>query len=66
MQNFQDTFKTRNRSCIGAFSICMTVPLTFVILLFVLIKLSLVVAFMLRNFHYTRLFYLTITTVCLS
>ena len=64
MQNFQDTFKTRNRSFIGAFSICMTVPLTFVILLFVLIKLSLAVAFMLRNS--TRLFYLTITTVCLS
>ena len=28
MRNFQDTFETRKRSFIGAFSICMTVPLT--------------------------------------
>ena len=28
MQNFQDTFETRKQSFIGAFSICMTVPLT--------------------------------------
>ena len=27
MQNFQDTFETRKRSFISAFSICMTVPL---------------------------------------
>ena len=27
MQNFQDTFKTRNESFICAFSICLTVPL---------------------------------------
>ena len=27
MRNFQDTFKTRKRSFISAFSICMTVPL---------------------------------------
>ena len=27
MQTFQDTFETRRRSFIGAFSICMTVPL---------------------------------------
>ena len=27
MQNFQDIFKTRKRSFISAFSICMTVPL---------------------------------------
>ena len=27
MLNFQDTFKTRKRSFISAFSICMTVPL---------------------------------------
>ena len=27
MQNFQDTFETRKRSFICAFSICMTVPL---------------------------------------
>ena len=27
MRNFQDTFETRNRSFISAFSICMTVPL---------------------------------------
>ena len=27
MRNFQDTFETSNRSFIGAFSICMTVPL---------------------------------------
>ena len=27
MRNFQDTFETRNRSFIGAFSICMTLPL---------------------------------------
>ena len=30
MQNFQDTFETRKRSFISAFSICMTVPLTLV------------------------------------
>ena len=28
MRNFQDTFKTRKRSFIRIFSICMTVPLT--------------------------------------
>ena len=28
MQNFQDTFETRNQSFISAFSICMTVPLS--------------------------------------
>ena len=28
MQNFQDTFETRQRSFIKALSICMTVPLT--------------------------------------
>ena len=28
MQNFQDTFETRKRSFIRAFSISMTVPLT--------------------------------------
>ena len=27
MQNFQDTFETRERSFMSAFSICMTVPL---------------------------------------
>ena len=27
MRNFKDTFKTRKRSFISAFSICMTVPL---------------------------------------
>ena len=27
MQNFQDTFETRERSFVSAFSICMTVPL---------------------------------------
>ena len=27
MRNVQDTFETRKRSCISAFSICMTVPL---------------------------------------
>ena len=27
MQNFQDAFETRKRSCISVFSICMTVPL---------------------------------------
>ena len=27
MRNFQDTFKTRKRSFISVFSICMTVPL---------------------------------------
>ena len=27
MQNFQNTFDTRKRSSISAFSICMTVPL---------------------------------------
>ena len=27
MRNFQDTFKTRKRSIISAFSICMTVSL---------------------------------------
>ena len=30
MRNFQDTFETRKRSFISAFSICMTVPLTFI------------------------------------
>ena len=29
MQNFQNTFKTRKRSFISVFSICMTVPLIF-------------------------------------
>ena len=29
MQNFQDSFETRKRSLISAFSICMTVPLKF-------------------------------------
>ena len=29
MQNFQDTFKTRKRSFISAFSIFMTVPLKY-------------------------------------
>ena len=29
MQNFPDTFETRKRSFISAFSICMTVPLKF-------------------------------------
>ena len=29
MRNFQDTFKTRKRSFISAFSICMTVPLIY-------------------------------------
>ena len=28
MRNIQDTFKTRKRSFISAFLICMTVPLT--------------------------------------
>ena len=28
MQNFQETFETRKRSFIVAFSICMTVPLS--------------------------------------
>ena len=28
MRNFQDTFETRMRSFISAFSVCMTVPLT--------------------------------------
>ena len=27
MRNFQDTFEARKQSFIGAFSICMTVPL---------------------------------------
>ena len=27
MRDFQDTFETRKQSFIGAFSICMTVPL---------------------------------------
>ena len=27
MQNFQDTFETRKRSFMSAFSICVTVPL---------------------------------------
>ena len=27
MRDFQDTFETDKRSCISAFSICMTVPL---------------------------------------
>ena len=27
MQTFQDTFETRQRSFISAFSVCMTVPL---------------------------------------
>ena len=27
MRNFQDTYETRKRSFISAFSICMTVPL---------------------------------------
>ena len=31
MRNFQDTFKTRNRSLISAFSICMIAPLIFFI-----------------------------------
>ena len=29
MRNFQDTFEKRKRSCVSAFSICMTVPLMF-------------------------------------
>ena len=29
MRNFQDIFETRKRSFITAFSICMTVPLSF-------------------------------------
>ena len=29
MRNFQNTFETRKRSFVSAFSICMTVPLTF-------------------------------------
>ena len=29
MRNFQDTFKTRKRSLIDAFSTCMTVPLKY-------------------------------------
>ena len=29
MRNFQDTFETRKRSCISAFSICITVPLSY-------------------------------------
>ena len=29
MRNVQDTFEKRKRSCISAFSICMTVPLMF-------------------------------------
>ena len=29
MRNLQDNFKTRKRSFISDFSICMTVPLTF-------------------------------------
>ena len=29
MRNFQDTFETRKRPFISAFSICMTVPLIF-------------------------------------
>ena len=28
MQNFHDTFKTRKRSFVSVFSICITVPLT--------------------------------------
>ena len=28
MQNFQDTFETRKQSFINTFSICMTIPLT--------------------------------------
>ena len=31
MRNFQDTFETRKRSFITAFSICMTVPLRIVV-----------------------------------
>ena len=31
MRNFQDTFKTRKRSFISAFSTCMTVPLILVL-----------------------------------
>ena len=27
MRHFQDTFKTRKRTCTSAFSVCMTVPL---------------------------------------
>ena len=34
MQNFQDTFETRKRSFISAFSICMTVPLMTVIYIY--------------------------------
>ena len=29
MQNFQDSFETRKRSFISAFSICMTIALSF-------------------------------------
>ena len=33
MRNFQDTFETRKRSFINPFSFCMTVPLTYHLLL---------------------------------
>ena len=31
MRNFKDTFKTRKRSFISAFSVCMTAPLNYFI-----------------------------------
>ena len=36
MRNFQDTSKTRKRSFMSAFSVCMTVTLTFQIKAFLL------------------------------
>ena len=38
MRNFQDTFETRKRSFISAFSTCMTVPLKFLIAINSVIK----------------------------
>ena len=42
MRNFQDTFETRKRSFIGAFSICMAVPsnIEFSLLTFILLILK--------------------------
>ena len=34
MRNFQDTFELRKRSFISAFSICMTVPLSLILTVF--------------------------------
>ena len=31
MRNFQDTFETRKRSFVSAFSICMTIPVKYAI-----------------------------------